>query len=197
MARSFGNMAHLYHREHTPKDLRQPLEDVHGWNRFAIQDDFQQGRRERVEQGRLAGLGAIVVREIEVEGAEVWGRSTRTKALISDEFSAAGGDDAGDQTFAGERGKIVELHVKAAVAGVGGVRVNVGLKVGDGSLAAVGLDDNDFDGVVGDGVSVAVGGAHDELLPTVVRQLGARLLDDLGVGDIVGVKVVEVTFAVD
>src|SRR4029077_15225235 len=126
-----------------------PLEDIDRWNRLAIQDDFQQGRRERVEQGRLAGLGAIVVREIEVEGAEVRGSSTRTKALISNELGAAGRDDAGDQTFAGERRKIVELHVKAAVAGVGGVRVNVGLKVGDGSLGAIGLDNNDFDGVVG------------------------------------------------
>ena len=87
--------------------------------------------------------------------------------------------------------------MKAAVAGVGGVGVNVGLKVGDGSLGAIGLDDNDFDRVIGDGISVTVGGAHDELLPAVVRQFGARLLNDPGVGDIVGVKVVEVIFAVD
>jgi hypothetical protein len=75
MARSFGNIAHLYHRDHASTRLRQPLKDIHGWNGFAIQDNFQQGRRERVEQRRLAGLGAIVVGKIEVKRSEVWGSS--------------------------------------------------------------------------------------------------------------------------
>jgi hypothetical protein len=89
------------------------------------------------------------------------------------------------------------LHVKATVAGVGEVGVDIGLKVVDRSFTAAGFDDNDFNGVVGDGISVTVGRLHHELLPTVGLQLGPTLLDDMGISYIGGVTLVKVVVAID
>jgi hypothetical protein len=136
-------------------------------SRLAIQAYFDQGCGEREEKFQVGAEGS----GSDVEFGVIKCRAGISESLIADDVRTTGRAKTNEEFVS--RGielikrNLIEPHVKAAIAVVGLVRMNVLLKPGNCYAFTVRVLDKDLDGEVVDAVAAVVDSVNDKLLPAI------------------------------